>query len=699
MIQLGKYLTFIMILLFCGAIETRSNLTFDEFFDYTEFPTISFSPNGQYLLFETYRAAWDSNSYESKLWLYDIQTQKKTVITKNLGGFLNPKWSPSGNWIALTKTENLATHINLGAHDYRRSTASDQKSQQYIYFYSVLSDELVPIAIGTETASFVTWSENDSSLYFVITKPPLMDEEKEKPEHEHEWNDVIEYRQRVKSLTSTILRLDIDDNDPRLSTKINTIKNVDFLIGELLFTSSERKLILTSNSPLVEDLADFEIYSIDLEEPFKLSRLTNNQAFEQRLQLSNDGKHVLYQQYTRTPIDTGFNDTQRRLFSFDLVNGSIEHLAKDFIGNIVGHAIDFDGSLLIRGQVGTEVQIYRQQSPTEQSNYITGWTGTYEQIKLSSKTTRSVAFVYSSFERPKEVYLTNDINELQSAYPITNENQLFSDREMPRAKVYNWKNDEDNAIIEGILHYPPHKFEAKNLPLLILIHGGPYDASINAFEANWYNWAPLAASNDWLVLEPNYCGSTGYGDQFVDQIRRQPLSRPGRDILAAVDRLVMDGIVDPNRLAVGGYSYGGFMTNWLIAQTTRFNAALSGAGSLEHVSAWGTMDLPLIFTHLFGGFPWVVPHLYQNQSAIYQLDHVRTPTHIITGEGDVRVDADQSYILERALHTLGIPVKLLLFPKEGHDLSNNPWHGKIKVREELKWLRKYGHQSWFPKKQ
>ncbi|CAF2084525.1 unnamed protein product [Rotaria magnacalcarata] len=308
----------------------------------------------------------------------------------------------------------------------------------------------------------------------------------------------------------------------------------------------------------------------------------------QRLQLSNDGKHVLYQQYTRTPIDTGFNDTQRRLLSFGLVNGSIEHLAKDFIRNIVGHAIDFDGNQLIRGQ------------------------------------------------------------HTQSLMKI---NCLVIEKCHER-KCITGINDEDNAIIEGILHYPPHKFEAKNLPLFILIHG--------------------AASNDWLVLESNDCGSTGYGDQFVDQVRRQPLSRPGRDILAAVDRLVMDEIVVPNRLAVGDYSYGDFMTNWLITQTTRFNAALSGAGSLEHVSAWGTMDLPLIFTHLFGGFPWVVQHLYQNQSVIYQLDRVRTPTHIITGEGDVRVYADRSYILERALHTLGIPVKL---------------------------LQKYGHQSWFPKKQ
>ncbi|CAF4302819.1 unnamed protein product, partial [Rotaria sp. Silwood2] len=121
-------------------------------------------------------------------------------------------------------------------------------------------------------------------------------------------------------------------------------------------------------------------------------------------------------------------------------------------------------------------------------------------------------------------------------------------------------------------------FESKNLSLLVLIHGGPYLASLNRLELVWYNWASLAASEGWLVLEPNYRGSTGYGDQFLNEIRYGLLSRPGKDILYGVDRLIKDGIVDPHRLAVGGYSYGGFLTNWLITQTRRFNAALSGAG-------------------------------------------------------------------------------------------------------------------------
>ncbi len=87
-------------------------------------------------------------------------------------------------------------------------------------------------------------------------------------------------------------------------------------------------------------------------------------------------------------------------------------------------------------------------------------------------------------------------------------------------------------------------------------------------------------------------------------------------------------------------------------------------------------------------FPWEIPHIYKNESPIYQFDKVRTPIHIVTGEDGIRVSASQNYMLERALHYLGVVVHLLLCPTEGHSLSNNPWHGKIKV-QELKWLQKY----------
>ena len=241
-----------------------------------------------------------------------------------------------------------------------------------------------------------------------------------------------------------------------------------------------------------------------------------------------------------------------------------------------------------------------------------------------------------------------------------------------------------------MLMYPPGKFEAKNLPMLTLIHGGPADADGNHFEADWYQWDRLAATNGWLVFEPNYRGSTGYGDKFLTGIVPEIVSRPGKDILTGVDALVKAGIADPDHLAVGGYSYGGYMTNWLITQTDRFKAAVTGAGAVEHAGELGQRRHD-VRRRLFPRRPSVGSrqalrrrrrHLPDAQSA--------TPTHMVAGGSDIRVAVSEDYLLDHALHSLGIPSTLLIFPGEGHSLAKNPWHGKIKVREELKWLQKYG---------
>lgn len=106
---------------------------------------------------------------------------------------------------------------------------------------------------------------------------------------------------------------------------------------------------------------------------------------------------------------------------------------------------------------------------------------------------------------------------------------------------------------------------------------------------------------------------------------------------------------------------------------------------------WGTNDIPFFNSYLLGGLPWQIPIRYQAEAAIFQLNKVRTPTHIVFGASDTRVPPTHGYLLERTLHSLGVPHKLIVFPNEGHDINRNPWHGMIKVREELKWLRKYGH--------
>ena len=253
-----------------------------------------------------------------------------------------------------------------------------------------------------------------------------------------------------------------------------------------------------------------------------------------------------------------------------------------------------------------------------------------------------------------------------------------------------WKAD-DGTMVEGVLIYPPHRMGEKKLRMLTLIHGGPAEANGNYFGADWYEWATLAAANGWLVFRPNYRGSSGYGDEFMLQISPHLVSRPGKDILEGVDALVKDGIADPDHLTIGGYSYGGYMTNWLITQTTEFKAAVTGAGAVEHAANWGNDDLTYDDAWYLGGAaPWQNPAIYQSEAALFQMDKVKTPTHIVAGNADVRVSYLEDVLLERALQQLQVPHSLLVFPGEGHSLEKDPWHGYIKVREELQWLEKYG---------
>ena len=677
---------FFLFPLICHTLSlTKPRLTLDEFFDYASFPSISLSPNGHYLIFHTRRASWNSSSYNNSLWLYDIQTNRKTLITDRLSEGMKPKWSPSGSWIAFLLNEPT-TNNNV-------SLNSKLKMEHHIYIYCIESQQLVSIPVGKQLPLVLTWANDDSSLY--IATSGSSSAKLYEDSDTDEWKDVIKYGKFKPSDGSTIYHVVLGEGNQQANTNIIVLKTLPFQISQLLFSSSEQKLVFTSIKGLPTKMEDFEIYCMGARNASSFSRLTTNRAFEENLSLSTDGKHALF---TLAGMGPTINDSIARqvtLHAVDLRTGEIQRLAKDFQGSITEYSIRPNGGVYILGQWRTSVQIYTQESANKYTILHRGWEGTYQSIASSiNYPNNMIAFVHSSHSQPREVYIVDNVNQLDTARAITDENKFFTERTLAQTKIYQWTNDEDNRTIEGILHYPPGSMESKNFPLLVLIHGGPYSASTNNFNNGAGLWGPLAATEGWLVLEPNYRGSTGYGDQFLEEIRYHPLSRPGKDILSGINRLIEDGIVDRNRLAVGGHSYGGFLTNWLITQTAQFNVALSGAGSVDQASMWGTMDINLLIEHLWGGFPWNSPNLYVDESPIYHFDKVRTATLIMFGEHDVRVPASQGYMLERALHYLNVPVQLLIFPNEGHSMRNNPWHTKIMVREQLKWLQKYGHTNF-----
>jgi dipeptidyl aminopeptidase/acylaminoacyl peptidase len=566
--------------------------------------------------------------------------------------------------------------------------------------------EAIPVTQGEEEVHCFTWSPDGRALYFA-TRTPWNKTQKEN--YRKEWKDVSQYRAADRGDELFRIELSVAIERDRTAPQVvgEDDREDDWVAGAQPIVRSSWRIAQVASSPdggrlafvtepvsqRQERIEEYEIYEVVLaqagaDRPAR--ELTRNQAVERDLRWDLSGRRIFFTVEVGS-LEGRYVDNQPRLYSVDADTGQSERWAKDFGGEVTHYSVASDGRVLVAGRRGTEIQLYSQADAGKEFSLEAGWPGSYELIDTAVHSPR-VAFVYSSLSRPAEVYLAEGRDRLESARPITAFNALFTERALPQGKPYQWTAD-DGTRIEGMLIYPPGRFEALHLPLFTLIHGGPIDADGNHFEADWYQWDRLAANAGWLVFEPNYRGSSGYGDKFVQEIVPHIVSRPGKDILEGVDALIKAGLADPDHLAVGGYSYGGYMTNWLITQSTRWKAAVTGAGAVEHVANWGNDDTTFDDAYYLGGEPWEQAERYRDEAAIFQIDRVRTPTHIVAGSDDIRVAVAEDYLLDRALHRLGIPSTLLIFPGEGHQLDKDPWHGKIKVREELKWLEKYGGVS------
>jgi dipeptidyl aminopeptidase/acylaminoacyl peptidase len=699
--------------------ENKPKLTLDDFFNSVSFNSIEMSPDGKSVVIGTDRADWDQQRFRTDLWLYHADSKDASPIQLTQSGHdSEPKWSPDGRWIAFLSQRKTSSGKDEDAEDDDRK---DEATSQ-IYLISPAGGEAFPLTQGEEEVHAFSWSADSQTIYYATRQPWS---KAQKDDYRNQWKDVKQYRTAERGDVIFALEMSFalgrhasaptketskseKEEGEDLTPGARAIAATPLRVDKLLAAPDGRRLAFLSNAvnQRQERYDDVELYTLDLTNMPRASsstsasgagaaaqpnliephRITRNQAVETQPLWANDSRHIFFT-VEIGDVSGRYRDLQPHLYWVDTEDGTVEQWAKDFIGPIEHYAVAAE-SVLSSARLGTEVQIYSANHASASQHRLSTWPGTYQQFSLAERSPR-VAFVYSSLSQPDEVYLAESIEKLDQSRPITSFNKKLADADLPRGEPYNWKAD-DGTTVEGMLIYPPGKFEQKHLPMFTLIHGGPADADGNHFGADWYDWAALAATDGWLVFRPNYRGSTGYGDKFLMQIVPQIVSRPGKDILEGVDALVKDGIADPDRLTIGGYSYGGYMTNWLITQTTRFQAAVTGAGAVEHVGNWGNDDTTYDDAYFLGGRPWEAQQRYHDEAAIFQIDKVKTPTHMVAGADDIRVAVLEDYLLEHALYSLGIPNKLLVFPGEGHSLSKNPWHGKIKVREELKWLEKYG---------
>ena len=315
--------------------------------------------------------------------------------------------------------------------------------------------------------------------------------------------------------------------------------------------------------------------------------------------------------------------------------------------------------------------------------------GRLELSLSSTKDHSQFVFNVTSFDHPIEVYAAHTagptVTEVSGLQQLTHFNDGV-ERIWGKTESLEWKNDGFN--VQGWLHFPKNFDAAKKYPLVVLVHGGPAAAAQSSWGGRGSLNGTAFSALGYFVLEPNPRGSYGQGEVFTAANRKDFGYGDLRDILAGVDAVTQKYPVDPKRVGLTGWSYGGFMTMFAVTQTDRFKAAVAGAGISNWKSYYGENSIDQWMTPYFGASVYEDPAVYAKSSAIDFIGKVHTPTLAVVGDRDGECPAPQSFEFWHALRDQHVPTQLVVYPNEGHGFVNPEHRTDVLVRA-LGWFTKY----------
>lgn len=274
----------------------------------------------------------------------------------------------------------------------------------------------------------------------------------------------------------------------------------------------------------------------------------------------------------------------------------------------------------------------------------------------------TVAFLGDTPSSPAEVYVWKD----GSAQAVTSTNPQVAQWNLGTQREISWQNPHDHRTIYGVVVLPPGYQSGVRYKTIVHVHGGPEEAWTVGFNGNWYNYATMLASHGYVVLLPDPRGSDGQGPAFTEADYQDWGGGDFADIMAGVDYLIAQGIADPDRMAIGGWSFGGFMTAWAVTHTDRFKAGMVGAGVTDLYSMATTTDISPSFSQGYMGPLAANAALYDQHSPVRYLNQCHTPVLVLHGEADVRVPTSQGQEFYHGLRFMGKDAVMVTYPREPH---------------------------------
>ncbi len=615
-------------------------------------PTLS--PDGTQILYTRSDADWDSNKTVQHIWRVNADGTGTIQLTNGAEGESAPIWSPDGTRIAFVAERNGDDH--------------DQ-----IYVLSNNGGEGVRLTEHATSVSQISWSPNGQWIYFLAA-----DEKSEEEKAREKVNDNV-FAFEENYTHRHVWRVGVEDrNEEQLTSGVFTVR------GYRLSGDGTMLVLSRAPTPLLDDsqLAEVWLANADGGEARKL---TDNSIGEGSIQLSPDNSQVLFVANSNQDFEFYYN---QKIFLMPASGGRPEVLLPDVTYQITGATWSADGkSIVFRANTGVRQNLYRVTILDREVTQLTRGDHSVGSWTYQPKTGGHV-FTVSSPVNAGDVFLLRgrqaDMQKVTGVFDY-----LSREFRLPRQEAIHWRG-EDGVQVEGLLFYPLDYREGRRYPLVVQTHGGPASSDKFSFGRS-SNYVEVLTSMGYMVLKPNYRGSTGYGDAFLRDMVGNYFNQAHKDVMAGVDYLIERGMVDGDRMAKMGWSAGGHMTNKIITFTDRFKAASSGAGAVNWISMYGQSDTRIYRTPWFGGTPWqenAPIEQYWADSPLKDIANVTTPTLVLVGENDARVPMPQSVELYRALKSNGVPTHLYIAPEQGHGWRELQQR-LFKANVELDWFERW----------